>query len=142
MDYADKLASFTSSYDEAKNSFYTSQNFDAAAGALKEKVGQASETIGLPVAGIAYKVAGKLGLNETAENVMKQAATKGVQVLKQSFSNAMSPSAPASSSNSTQYSNPAFEGADEDADAVVEPGDTGHRRRGQAARNAFRRPVR
>ena len=115
MDYADKLSAFTSNFDEAKNTFYSGQSFEAAKGAIKEQAGQASETIGLPVAGIAYKAAGKLGLNDVAEATVKQAVTKGGQAISNLVGGG---SAPAAGSGST-YMNPAFEGAGDAADDVV-----------------------
>ena len=117
MDYADKLSAFTSNFDEAKNTFYTGQGFEAAKGALQEKAGQASETIGLPVAGIAYKAAGKLGLNDMAETAVKQAVTKGGQAI----SNLVGGGSAGSGSTGSTYMNPAFEGADDAAgDAVAD----------------------
>lgn len=118
MDYADKLQAFTSNFDEAKSTFYTGQDLKAGAGALKEKAGSAAEQIGLPTAGIAYKAAAKLGLNDVAEGVVKQVTAKGVQVAKQAVSSVVGGDAPASNSATTSFSNPAFE---EGGDAVVEP---------------------
>ena len=118
MDYADKLSAFTSNFDEAKNTFYSGQGFEAAKGALQEKAGQASETIGLPVAGIAYKAAGKLGLNDMAETTVKQAVTKGGQAISNLVGGGSAPAAGSGSTGST-YMNPAFEGAGDAADDVV-----------------------
>ena len=115
MDYADKLSAFTSNFDEAKNTFYSGQSFEAAKGALQEKAGQASETIGLPVAGIAYKAAGKLGLNDMAETTVKQAVTKGGQAI----SNLVGGGSAGSGSTGSTYMNPAFEGVDDAAGDTV-----------------------
>ena len=118
MDYADKLSAFTSNFDEAKNTFYSGQSFEAAKGAIKEQAGQASETIGLPVAGIAYKAAGKLGLNDVAEATVKQAVTKGGQAISNLVGGGSAPAAGSGSTGST-YMNPTFEGAGDAADDVV-----------------------
>jgi hypothetical protein len=59
MDYATQISQFQNTYDEKVNAFTTVQrNKQARAGAM-QKEGEDTETIGLPVAGLALKAIGK-----------------------------------------------------------------------------------
>lgn len=104
MDYADKVSAFMSDFDEDKNSFYQAQSQAVQQGSLKEKQGEDMGGIGVDVGAIGYKIAGKLGINDIADEAIGklssnvgQAVTQGAKNVYQSaksyVSSASSPSA-------------------------------------------------
>mgnify|MGYP003632154596 CR=1 FL=1 len=88
MDYADKVSAFMSDFDEDKNSFYQAQSQVVQQGSLKEKQGEDMEGIGVGLGAIGYKIAGKLGINDVADEAIGKLSSNIGQAVKQGVSNA------------------------------------------------------
>lgn len=87
MDYSDQVSAFMNDYDEKKSAFYTAQSFDETEGKLQETAGGEIEGIGVGVGTVAYKAAGKLGLNDIADPIIKSGLQKGTSFLKDQANN-------------------------------------------------------
>lgn len=87
MDYSDQVSAFMNDYDEKKSAFYTAQSFGETEGKLQETAGGEIEGIGVGVGTVAYKAAGKLGLNDIADPIIKRGLEKGTSFLKDQANN-------------------------------------------------------